>query len=855
MEIEEIDRGERGAEFYKADLHVHTPGSHDVSDDLITPDEMYQSFIDEDLDLVAVTDHDCSGWYEELSAEEERRNEAVKILPGVEITTAQGAENQIHVTAIFPEDQPNKVEHVLSQIGIDPAEQGEHANRTIDEICRVVQDNEGLMILAHIDGNAGADCELVQGNPIHQSVFDDANVDALEVRNLENLYEYEGFAYIHSSDTHSPEHIGSRYTHIKMETPNFEGLRQALADPESRIEFQDAIYDHPVITGIRVNGQFLDGREAQLNRNLNCLIGGRGTGKSTVIEHIRYAFDIDSSDPRVKENYENLVEKTLGPGGDIEIHVRDKDDNHYIVRRRYEEEPQILNSEGEDLEIPIDTFRERFLDLEIYSQNELQELSRKSQHQLDLLDGYFELSNLKNEEDELLAELSENADQLERKKDKKEELKQEVSELGALKEQKRKLEEEGIDEHIEGHKKWEQERKELEELEESIDDLREEVQELELSEKIHTLDELDDTPNPEILNGLRSQIEDSETNIEEYEQEILDEVEALAQFFESKFEQWQKGYEDEKERYQDLRNKILEEEDIDIDEYFTILDRIEELEEENEELTALEEEIESLEDSREELLNNLEETRSEISATRKSGINEINEQLENVRITIEPQDNRQDYIQTINETLQGSRVQTGDKEEMAENLDPRDFAEAIIDRDVEALIEQGDLTETATENVLEHDAIHDEIYEIQVKKIEDRPIIELMDQNEWKVLNELSIGQQCTALLSIAMLERNYPLIIDQPEDSLDNEFIYSEVVNILRKIKNHRQILIATHNANIPVLGDAEQIFVMHSDGENGYFADRGPIDSPTIKQKAQDILEGGEEAFEERKAKYGLE
>ena len=104
------------------------------------------------------------------------------------------------------------------------------------------------------------------------------------------------------------------------------------------------------------------------------------------------------------------------------------------------------------------------------------------------------------------------------------------------------------------------------------------------------------------------------------------------------------------------------------------------------------------------------------------------------------------------------------------------------------------------------------------------------------------------------MFERDITLIIDQPEDSLDNSFIYKEVVKNIRKIKNKRQLIIATHNANIPVLGDSELISVMTSNGRNGFVTERGIIDKNKIKIHVQNILEGGKEAFERRKLKYGI-
>jgi ABC-type Mn2+/Zn2+ transport system ATPase subunit len=121
---------------------------------------------------------------------------------------------------------------------------------------------------------------------------------------------------------------------------------------------------------------------------------------------------------------------------------------------------------------------------------------------------------------------------------------------------------------------------------------------------------------------------------------------------------------------------------------------------------------------------------------------------------------------------------------------------------------------------------------------------------------KLSLGQQQSILLSLLLSSNGSdPLIIDQPEDNLDGEFIYSSFVPVLRRTKERRQIVIVTHNANIAVLGDAEQIIVLKSQSDRGLIAARGSIDNPTTRKAACSILEGAREAFIRRAKIYGVE
>ena len=124
----------------------------------------------------------------------------------------------------------------------------------------------------------------------------------------------------------------------------------------------------------------------------------------------------------------------------------------------------------------------------------------------------------------------------------------------------------------------------------------------------------------------------------------------------------------------------------------------------------------------------------------------------------------------------------------------------------------------------------------------------------FKALDKLSTGQQCTAILHLLLLDNRDPLVMDQPEDNLDNAFIADRIVRELQKAKTQRQFIFATHNANIPVFGDAEWIGVFTATDAHGRLgADaQGSIDVPAIRDSVATILEGGREAFMQRKAKY---
>jgi len=149
---------------------------------------------------------------------------------------------------------------------------------------------------------------------------------------------------------------------------------------------------------------------------------------------------------------------------------------------------------------------------------------------------------------------------------------------------------------------------------------------------------------------------------------------------------------------------------------------------------------------------------------------------------------------------------------------------------------------------------------IEEMELPHKTVIELntasIQAPEWKALENLSTGQKATAVLLLLLLESDAPLVVDQPEDDLDNRFITEGVVPRMREAKRKRQFVFSTHNANIPVLGDAELILGLSASGNKAEIRPehRGSIDSNSVRDLVEEVLEGGKDAFETRRRKYGF-
>jgi ABC-type cobalamin/Fe3+-siderophores transport system ATPase subunit len=149
--------------------------------------------------------------------------------------------------------------------------------------------------------------------------------------------------------------------------------------------------------------------------------------------------------------------------------------------------------------------------------------------------------------------------------------------------------------------------------------------------------------------------------------------------------------------------------------------------------------------------------------------------------------------------------------------------------------------------------------QVEMLAPDDQVAVALVVDGIPKDLSELSSGQKATALLLLLFAQGGRPLVLDQPEDDLDNRFVYEDVVTLLRAEKGvmdptrRRQIIVATHNANIPVNGDAELVLSLADEGGRCQVRTQASIDDAAVREEIRNILEGGAEAFRRRAQKYG--
>jgi hypothetical protein len=467
--MDEILNKDNGAKFHKCDLHIHTPVSECYGQKDIKPEDIIKTAIDKDLSIIAITDHNSEGWFKQIS--EAAKEKEILVLPGVEITTPHGGKRQVHMLAIFDTSDYRKVDELLTKIEIPYEERSKSdavSKKTIPEIMELVESLGGLSILSHIDSNCGLDNEMPNETPIKKKILECPLLRAVEVSSSKLVETYNNYACLQDSDAHSLEAIGQRFTLVKMGKPSFEGIRQALGDYESRIRLAEGNLNfYPCIIGAIFEGGFLDGQIIHFNENLNCIIGGKGTGKSTIIELARYALDSLSQNQKIRELEEKQIEGVLG-FGKIRIVVQTNTKEYYIIERSFRRNPEISRGNGELIDIDINQFKKEFFKLEAYSQTELLEISRSFESQLKMIDQYIDFKELLSERESSLRDLDINKNSLIDKKLRLEEKKYNIKEIVTVREKLRILESKGVKEALEGHMSWDDDEQILKSFKEEL---------------------------------------------------------------------------------------------------------------------------------------------------------------------------------------------------------------------------------------------------------------------------------------------------------------------------------------------------------------------------------------------------
>ncbi len=880
------------AKFYRGDLHIHSYGqfgSFDVTDTTMTPQAIVDTAIEKGLKIISIADHnEINNSY---IAIDYAKDKDILVLPGIEVTTTQG-----HLLVYF-----EKFENLRSFFGhLTVIKESNICTQGIVECLNFANQYNGFGILAHIEVGSGFEKTIGKFGPQMEEIFKVKNLLALEIKSKNSLKIYSEFddteekndrnnlltirrnhlgydtdynlPKVMSSDSHTLNGLGTnadgenKLTRFKVDELNFHSVKIALQYYESRIRLENEIPEQrPHIKTIKLEGGLFKNETINLSNNLTCIIGSRGAGKSTLLEAIREATGN-------KSKY-GVVDSDVWPQ-QIDLTYFDEANQQIdFIREK--------NSTLRNITDPINGITK--IDIETYGQGETAETLQHSDENpkvlISFLDSFLNLESKSIEDESSIKELLEN--QSSSKKIRLDLLSYDETEK-ALKNEEKKLEnlkKEKAGELVTFQNSLIKEREIRSELIHKLKELVTKYKEIFSDESLFTnflaINDAEIIVGKDFFQNVKNIVSDFSTVVKTKSTELNIELTNKITDLNVELKKWAQK-ETEIQTKIDAKKAQLEAQGIPFDlgkinqiskDILDYQKKIEKLKQDKVVLTKLTDERKLLIEKRLANKNEIYELRKAFS--KKANLN-LKNTIDGFFITIKYKLGI--YSPEFEEMLKSKMDWRQNKKPraIASNLSVFDFLSICQKNEIgklESLTdEEGNLVFTNFEcqNIIKKVSEEHNFEDFEAIRFDDLPEVTITRSYKEgdgtvkylsKPLSKLSLGQQQSVLLGILMLsDSNKPLIIDQPEDNLDSEFIFKTIVKNLRKIKEQRQVIIVTHNPNIAVLGDAELIIPLKSTSVITHIIDAGSIDRTETRAICCEILEGGKRAFKQREEIYGI-
>lgn len=901
-----------GARWWKVDFHSHTPASKDYKEPDITPEAWLQAAMAAELDCVAVTDHNSAEWIDELQKAYRILEQTLPpwfrpltLFPGVEITVAD-SKTRVHLLALFaPQTPGNTLTSLLGACGIHNSfgdSEGVSTGIGFQDTLKKIEHARGLAIPAHIDGKHGLLDGVTSPNP--ELIKSLEGLSAAEFCNSdfsstpqEPFYKIlQPLARLGGSDAHNLANIGRYFSWIKMgDPPTLEGVRQALKDHEFSVLNQSQNPNQPpdfFLTGLSIQNTRYCGRSAnhpfamKFHPHFNVLIGGRGTGKSTVLESIRVTGRREAgleSIPRIKaevEGFQKLVtdKGVMLPESELLLHFS-RMGQEFRLRWRQNGSGPVYEGMQENIWKALEPgdVAQR-CPVDVYSQKQIFELATSPKGILAIIDGSPEVNRQEwqqnwNSTVYEIKQLRIQQRQIQSRLAQKPEYETKINEC---REAIKYYESLGYGEILRPYQKCSQQTGGLP-LSLSFDDLIAEINQAAekcgISDFPHHLF-MDEEENKEELVAIHANIQFQLDSLNKELLQIASSLQKIAEernnkILQSRWYQYACTVKHQHDQLVAMQSNANVK--TNLSDYSRRLQDQKKYENLISELETLQKDEEKIKSEFSTRIKYLLQLRDELFNKRKNFINSVLGDNAYVRM----------------ELVQFAEISSIEYEcrELL-GFNETDFATAILDVEnkrgelwelynCNTDINKGEIvklinqTKKRFEDISKRTAISgnkrfdDRLHKIRLHQPdnldnflcwwpEDRLNISYSvgRDNKFTSLNNVkgSPGQKAAAILAFLLSHGTNPLIMDQPEDDLDNALIHDLVVKQIHKNKVRRQLIIVTHNPNIVVNGDAELVHVLNFENGQILIKESGSLENPTIREKICDIMEGGKEAFRKR-------
>lgn len=892
---------EMGSEWRKWDLHLHTPASFDYKNKNITAKEIAEKLKEKNISVVAITDHHIINekWINDIRNESDKINHKITIFPGMEIRTELAAKENIHIIAIFKEN--SNINYINTELTtkldinskLENKELEEQIYCKYDKAIEVIKSLDGVISIHCAKKSNGIDDVISNDIPVKEKIKEKMikEIDICEIGQYNDIELYKKHVFtdpninkiypiILCSDNHNiSEYYKDKniFTWIKAD-PTFNGLKQILYEPEERVKIQeekpDKKEDYNIIESILLKNEYElpDGQkildkdiEIKLNQNLNSIIGEKSSGKSFLLFLIARTLLSEENFKKLsnvlsENKYEELIDKInctikYKNNTDYEISENNKFNNKKITYI-----PQNYLNKSIETEESINIIKNEILNILETKYQNLKIEKEKYQN---------ELKNIKNNIDENIKLYFTWKDEIEKKQ-------QELLDIGCSKDD--------LDTNIESKNK------ELNNLFEVFKPNN--ISECEL-EKYKQFDyKIKDSEKKEklFLDSIEklkqiniSYLNDSFSNfIDKIRKEIGSDI--LCNYLEDTYKQIEKDFNSKKQEQEKIFTKEIEISKKQIKDYEADIKEIKEKIESQKELSQkkskLEEEIKN-ESEKLKKIESLIKLQKEATDKKKNSEEIIKENFMKFHeINI-------NFCNKYNDILKDIKIDKVNKIEMDIKFDQKLYqgqfenvfnmrggkvtSDTYNFNDIELVSYKNHFLKLFNNEYglryKDNKSQKDILKNLFINLLSPKLIIKYDDD----IFDEkMSAGKRAILLLKILIevnTEDKTPILIDQPEDDLDSKSVYKHLVDYIKTAKKRRQIILVSHNPNIVVGCDSEEVIIAQQKNkkfyyrsgslENSYLSDEYNAITPEtagIRENVCDILEGGTEAFRKREQKYNI-
>ncbi|WP_275555773.1 TrlF family AAA-like ATPase [Mixta sp. Marseille-Q2659] len=860
---------DNGSCWVKVDFHLHTNADKEFRYEG-EPDEYINSYVsaleNAGIGMGIITNHNKFDLDEFKQIKRKAKKKGIGILPGVELSVHDGNAG-VHTLIVFSElwyankEQTNHIQSFLTSTfaGIanfenENARSNHNIKQTIDLLDKYNLDY--FIVFAHVEAHNGLwgglkpalIKELFEKEEVRRRVLGFQKVMTHDTRQIIKAQLRERYpAEVQGCDAKNFHDMASRAvaSYIKLGDCTFEALQFALRDFGSRVRPDKPQIQHSHIRKISFEGAgTLGGTVINLSSELNTLIGIRGSGKSSILEGVRYALGIPFGEKSSETTYkENLVEKLLQSGGKITIDAVCRRGVEYKITRIFDRDPEVIvNGEMQ----PGISIRETILHNPIYfGQKDLANTGEGFEKDLIQKLAGEKLDPIRKEIEDKGIEVQDLLRKIMRLTNNALELEGWKSKLSDAEFKLSFYKKYNVEDKLEKHTTYERDEKYINQKNIKINEILTEIEQ-KLTESIASLT-LDanhvSCENQDIIDAYHGEyhkiincIQNLNTSLSEG-RNILSHLQKIAGDFTNNKDTLN-------DEFAEIERKLSEElqqagaDKISTTEFRKLKSDIDEANNNIAELTKSESEKMTLEEQLKSKLISLNELWQKEFNQIVQMLEVINSAETPLKISATFKSDKKCMSNFIKEKFYGSKLREQTFQAIAEKIS--DIGDMWENRDVIASLTTSAKTfnEYLIANILDMITWQPpNVYSIEFR---GKPLI------------QHSLGQRASALMLFVLNQKNNDIIIiDQPEDDLDNQTIYDDVIKLIRQMKPNTQFIFATHNANIPVLGDAECVYsCVYSDGKINAIG--GGIDCKDVQEQIIAVMEGGKEAFERRRNVY---